>query len=539
MATLPRCDRCRKVGAHLCRPRAQRVVDVFERVLVHTKGRWARRPFILDPWQRDGIIVPLFGEVRWSDEAERYLRRFQMAWVELARKNGKSELLAGIALVLLTADDEEGAEVYSLAVDVPQARKVFDVAERMVELSPVLSPRIESYKQARRLVYPRLASYYEVVPADAAGNLGHNPHGTIVDEVLTQPDDKLWNAMRTAMGTRDQPLMIGATTADDDPTSFCAMEHKYSQRVAEDPSLDPSRFVFMRNTPIDADPFDEKNWALANPALDRFLSRDQLRAEAREARNEPAKEHAFRQFHMNQWLSQALRWMPAHLWDTCTGTPAETAAEMDDRVAGQRCFGGLDLSSKHDLTSICWFFPLAPGHLVPIWRFWIPEDQVESIDRLTGGQFLPWVKAGWVTPTSGAVIDYDLLYQAIDDDRERFRVVDLNHDPAMAAPIVQELEKRGLTAVQVTQGFAMSEPIKEVMRLVVAGELKHGGNPVARWNLLSTEVKQDPRERLSIIKPRRGATGARVDGTAALVMAVDGWMRRGNIEPRKYRAAGF
>ena len=538
-ARAPKCDRCPKTGQHLCIPRAARAVNFFERVLVHTKGDWARRPFLLAPFQRDHIVVPIFGEMEWSDERLRYLRRFRMAWIEVARKNGKSEMLAGIALTLTVADDEESAEVYGLARDRPQARKVYDVAERMVELSPVLSRRMNSYSTNKRLVDPRTASYYEVLASDAAGNLGHNPQGVIFDEVLTQPDERLWDVMRTSMGSRAQPLMVGATTAGDDPAAFVAVEHAYSQRVAADPGLDRRRLVYMRNTAMDADPFDERNWHAANPALGIFLSLDQLRDEAREAENEPTKEHAFRQFRLNQWLTRAVKWMPEHLWSACTGRPAATPDEMDERVARQRCFGGLDLSSKHDLTALCWAFPLTPTRLVALWRFWIPEDQVEAVDRLTGGQCSPWVKAGWIVATPGAVIDYDAIYAQIDADRERFRVVDLNHDPAMAAPVVQELGKRGLQAVQVTQGFAMSEPIQEVMRRVRARELEHGDNPVAKWNLLSTDVKQDTRERWSIIKPVRGMTGARVDGSVALVMAVDGVMRRGNVVPKQRRAVGW
>lgn len=539
-----RCDQahkgCFEVGPHLCIPRAQRVVDVFARVLVHTKGRFARQPFILDDWQRDWIIWPLFGWVEWSDEYEQWVRTYGLAWLELARKNGKSELLAGIALVLLVADDEESAEVYGAAEDREQARKVYDVAERMVELSPILSKRLRSYSQSKSIVDERLGGVYKIVSADAKGNLGHNPSGVVFDEILTQPDDGLWTAFRTATGTRAQMLMVAATTAGEDQESFAYHEHEFSEKVAKDPSLDPRRLVVIRNTPMDADPFDERNWAYANPALTSirpFLSLRSLRDLALEAKNDPVKEFAFKQFRMNQWMRGGAKWMPMTLWDECVGPGGlMTPEQLDDLGRGRICWGGLDLSAKYDLTSLCWMFPAL--HLA-LWRFWVPEEQVPQLDKKTGGAMSQWIEQGWIVASPGATIDYELFYEQVDIDRKRYQVQDLNYDPLMAAPIIRKLEEKSLTAVQVAQGFLLSEPIKETMRMVQAHELAHGGNPVARWNAECVVVKQDNRERQMLVKPNRGATGKRIDGMVALVMAVDGVQRRANVKPKSNRVVGF
>jgi phage terminase large subunit-like protein len=237
-----RCDRCRETGDHVCEPRAHHVVSFFEAYLCHTKGRWARTPFRLRRWQRAGIVEPLFGTVEWSSEWSRWVRRYRTAWIELARKNGKSELLAGLALVLMCGDDEQGAEVFGVARDRDQARIVYDVAERMVDLSPELSREIKIYRAAKRLVYQRTGSYYTVVSADAPGNLGWNPAGVVFDEVVAQPSRELWDAFATAMGAREQPLMIAATTAADDPVGLCAVEHDYTERVMRQPHLDRRRF---------------------------------------------------------------------------------------------------------------------------------------------------------------------------------------------------------------------------------------------------------------------------------------------------------
>ena len=201
---------------------------------MHTKSRWARRPFDLTTWQRNDIIAPLFGDVEWSPVAKDYVRRHRVAWIELARKNGKSELLAGMALILLVADDEEGAEVYGAAVDRDQASIVWQVAERMVTLSPTLSRRLRIFRNPKRIADERTGSFYQVLAGDALGNLGLNPHGVVFDEVHAQKSADLWNALRTSMGTRTQPLMVAATTAGNDPASFAATEHEYSVAVAAD-----------------------------------------------------------------------------------------------------------------------------------------------------------------------------------------------------------------------------------------------------------------------------------------------------------------
>jgi phage terminase large subunit-like protein len=310
---------CQERGDHFCVPRADHAEKFFAEILVHTKGIYARRKFVLADWQRDDLIRPIFGKVRWDEEYGLYVRSTRIVWIELARKQGKSEMLAGIALYLLCADGEEGAEIYGAAKDRDQARKVFDVAKRMVELSPLLSSRLTIMAANKRIVDNKTASYYEIIAADAGGNLGHNPHGVVFDEALTQPDGELWDALRTAMGTRIQPLMIAATTPGDDPTSWCGTMHDTMAKNAEDPRREPHVLPYLRNTPDDADPFDEANWAWANPALGQFLSLQALRDEATEAKNDPLKENSFRQYRLAQWVRQSFRWMPMHQWDSLSG----------------------------------------------------------------------------------------------------------------------------------------------------------------------------------------------------------------------------
>lgn len=539
-------DVCAKRGEHVCAPRVAKVVGFFAECLTHTKGRWARRAFVLAAWQANEIITPLFGTVRWDTESRMYVRRYRIAWLELARKNGKSELLAAIAIYLIVADEEQGAEVFGCACDRDQARKVFDVAERMVMLSPVLAKRLKLFTAAKRIVDEATGSFYEIIASDPAGNLGHNPHGTIMDETITQRDNKLWSAMRTAMGARVQPLMIAATTAGDDERSFAAAEHAEMARIADNPDRAPHVFVFMRNTPRDADPWDEANWAYANPALGDFLSLQALRDEATEARNDPSKENAFRQFRLNQWVSQATRWIPMHLWDATCGNVWLNPDYGREALRGRTAFGGLDLSARFDLTAWCLVVPGAndddPTDV--LWRFWLPEGGIERLDRVHDGAFTRWARQGWVTVTDGSVLDYDRVIADIAADADHFTIAAVDCDEWSMWPIINrvadacglDVETGEITAYR-NSFERMSPGLDDVMALVKAQRFEHHANPLARFCFDACEVKTAPYDAgiKRPVKPNRAVDRSRIDAVPAAVMAVNAWRARADAD--KYGSA--
>lgn len=221
----------------------------------------------------------------------------------------------------------------------------------MVRLSPRLSKRVQVKDANKRLVYKKMNSYYQVIAADTQGALGSNPHGAAADEILAWRNRPMWDALRSGMGSgaRKQPLMVAATTAEDNPTSFAANMHNEMERVQEDPPRAPHIFTFLRNTPQDADPWDGKNWFHVNPALGDFLSLKAMREEALEAKNDPTAEQSFKQFRLNMWIRAATRWMPLY---TASAGKLWTAPD-DGRPAllGRTCYGGLNLSAKFDFTS--------------------------------------------------------------------------------------------------------------------------------------------------------------------------------------------
>ncbi|MDG9703802.1 terminase large subunit [Streptomyces sp. DH37] len=533
---------CTKKGAHYCAPRADRVVAFFSELLVHTKGPHKRKPFIPEPWQEHEILRPMFGEVLWSSEYDCYVRRYRIAYIVLARKNGKSEIAAGILLYLLIGDDEEAAEVYGAAADTKQAGKVFEPALRMVQLQPVLNKRLKHVRNARRLVDETMASHYEVITADAQGELGHNPHGFCLDEVLSQPDGSLWEAMTTAVGARLQEMLCAITTETNDPASFGADLIDEAERVQQDPARAPHIFAFVRkfprtdeelaalhrifpghpDLPTSLDPWDEANWKWPNPALGAFKSLDAMRRQALEAKASPNKENGFRQFQLNQRVSQVTRFVPMDLWGSCTGEVAPNPEWLRPRLAGEKCWAGLDLSSKFDLTAWCLFFEDGSA----LWRFWVPESVVPTLDKATDDKFSLWVRDGWVTATDGDVIDYESIYAAIEEDNATFAIVDATYDKWCGEPVRQAIEDRtGLEMVESNTTFErMTQPMTEMLRLLKTRGITHYGNPVAAWcadNLEAKRPRDDP-DRIRPVKPERNKTGKRIDGMPALFFAIDG-----------------
>jgi phage terminase large subunit-like protein len=328
--------------------------------------------------------------------------------------------------------------------------------------------------------------------------------------------------METGMGTRSQPMMVAATTAGNDPASWPKRKHDEMVRISEDPARSPRTFVYIRNVPQAADPWDESLWPLGNPALGAFLKMQVLRDEAQEARDDRTKENAFRQFRLNQWVQQTTRYISMDLWRANCREIAATPEWLVDRLQGQRCWAGLDLSSKLDMTA--WSLVFADGTV--LWRFWVPETVVPVLDKYTGDRFGLWVRDGWVTATEGDVIDYDVIYDAIAEDNDRYAIENVTYDRWSGEPVRQAVVARtGLSMVESGTTYdKMTAPMKELLRGLKAREFNHGGNPVAEWMADALEAKSptDDPERVRPVKPDRAKTGKRIDGMVAMLLALDG-----------------
>lgn len=530
-------ESCQEVGNHFCENRAKHAEEFIRAFLVHTKGKYARKQFQLREWQRDDIIYPIFGTTEWSEEHECYRRQYRIAWIEMARKNGKSEILAAIMLYIFFCDGEYSAELFSVATDRKQAALIFDVAKQMILLNPKLATKCKVVDSTKRIVKRDSNSVYQVIANDAASALGSNPSAVAADEILAWPNGDMWNAVRTGMGSmaRLQPLLIAATTAGNDTESFGGREHKEMEKIRDDPSRAPHVFVYMRNTPMDADPFDESNWAHANPALGDFLSLSAMREMALEAKNNPAKLNAYRQFQMNQWTTSSIAWMPMHLFDAegNRGTLYDTNQKLFKSLEGRVAWFGLDLAARQDLTSICYCLPADDGSVDMLWRHYAPEAAVEKLDRLHDGRFSYEFEAnGWLTVTEGEVLDFEKVYADVEADAKRFQILGGDADKWSSDPVIQEIERRTYCrdTFAYTNDFRnMSDGMHRIFELVTLGKFRHHGNPLARFcfnNCEARVAKYDP-DLIRPDKPDRQAAAKRIDAVPASIMAVNAWFTRG------------
>lgn len=495
--------------------KAQRVVRFIE-ALRHTKGEFHGQPFHLLPWQ-EKVIRDVFGTVRDDDLS---MRQYTTAYIEIPKKNGKSELGAAIALNMLINDDEWKAEVYSCASDRQQAAIVFDVAVDMVRQSPALMKRVKIIPSTRRMIYQPTGSIYQVLSSEVATKHGLNVSACIFDELHTQPTRALYDVMTQGSGdARKQPLWFLLTTAGTDRNSICWEVHQKALDILEGRKIDPRFYPVLFGLPDDADWTSEENWYRANPSLDHTITIDKVRDAFRKAQETPADENQFRQLRLNQWVKQSVRWMPMDKWDECGGVVDPYALE------GRACYAGLDLSSTSDLTALVLVFPPTsedePYIALPF--FWLPEETLSLRVRRNHVPYDQWAKRGYIQTTEGNVVHYGFIERFICELGERYDIREIAHDRWNATMMVQTLEDDGFTMVPFGQGFKdMSPPTKELMRIVLEHRLCHGGHPVLRWNMDNAFVRTDPAGNLKLDKEK---STEKVDGAVALVMALDRAMK--------------
>lgn len=485
-------------------------VNFFEKLLVHVKGEWAGQPFVLQDWQREEIIKPLFGWKRRADGS----RKFRTAYIEIPRKNGKSTLAAGMALFLEFADGEQGAEVYSAAADREQASIVHDLAKTMVEQSRPLAKRAEIYK--RSIVVPGTNSTYRVLSADAFTKHGLNAHGVVVDELHVQPNRELVDVLVTSTGARAQPLVVLITTAGYDKNSICWEYHEYARQVLDGVIEDPTFFGYIAAADQDDDWLDEDVWAKANPGLGVSVKLDYLRQEARKAKHVPAYQNTFRRLHLNQWTAQESRWLDLEAWDACK-------LEVDPKLLqGAECYAGLDLASSSDIAALVLDFPTEDGEeerhaWLPF--FWIPEANMMERVRKDRVPYDAWARDGLIQVTEGNVIDYGFILRQIEELGEVYNIREIAFDRWGAFQISNQLEGLGFTMVGFGQGYkSMSPPMTDLLRLVLGGKLAHGGHPILRWMADNLVVDQDP---AGNVKPNKKKSREKIDGIVAGLMAMD------------------
>lgn len=490
----------------------------FIECLCHTKGTWAGKRFELIDWQEQ-IIRDIFGTVK----ADGY-RQFNTAYIEIPKKMGKSELAAAVALLLTCGDGEERAEVYGCAADRQQASIVFEVAADMVRMCPALNKRVKILASQKRIIYQPTNSFYQVLSAEAYSKHGFNIHGVVFDELHTQPNRKLFDVMTKGSGdARTQPLYFLITTAGTDINSICYETHQKAKDIIEGRKIDPTFYPVIYGADDDDDWTDPKVWKKANPSLGITVAVDKVKAACESAKQNPGEENAFRQLRLNQWVKQAVRWMPMEKWDACSFKINEEDLE------GRVCYGGLDLSSTTDITAFVLVFPPVDEEdkFIVLPYFWVPEETLDLRVRRDHVPYDLWERQGYLQTTEGNVVHYGYIEKFIERLGEKYNIREIAFDRWGAVQMVQNLEGMGFTVVPFGQGFKdMSPPTKELMKLTLEQKIAHGGHPVLRWMMDNIYIRNDPSGN---IKADKEKSTEKIDGAIATIMGLDRAIRCGSI----------
>jgi len=431
-----------------------------------------------------------------------------------------SELAAAIALYLLYADNEPSAEVYGAAADRGQASIVFDVAKRMVEMTPALLKRSKIMAATKRLVDYSNVGFYQVLSAEVGTKHGLNVSGLVLDELHAQPNRSLVDVLTKGSGdARTQPLYFLITTAGTDRNSICYEYHTKAKDILEGRRIDPSFYPVIYGLDDGDDWNAEESWYKANPSLGYTITIDRVRDAHREALTNPAEENVFRQLRLDQWVGSAVAWIPEHIYDR-GNLPIDL-----EKLRGRECYAGLDLSSTSDITAFVLVFPpLHDGEkYIVVPHFWLPRETLDLRVRRDHVPYDVWERMGLFHITEGNVVDYNFVRKTINDLHTMYNIKEIAADRWNATQLITDLEGDGFTVVPMGMGFKdMSPPMKELYKLILEGQFIHGGNPVLRWMAGNVVAEIDAAEN---IKPSKKKSTEKIDGIVAWIMALDRCIR--------------
>jgi phage terminase large subunit-like protein len=474
---------------------AERPRKFFRAFLRHSKGQWAGQPFDLLDWQHDGVFAPLFG---WKKPDG--TRRFQVAFIEIPKKNGKSTLASGLGLYMLVGDGEGGAEIYSTAVSRDQAGIVHNEAMTMVESSPGLLAYLKLNRSTKQIAFPKTNSKYRALACEARSSEGLNGHALIMDELHAWTGNagrEFYQALQYAGRARRQPLTFAITTAGSDTNTVCYELYRYAKDILSGANADDTRFFpFICEASPDDDFDDPAVWKRANPSLGVTIREDNFAADLREAKKSPTAWSSFLRYSFNVWTTGSNPALRKEDWDACY-RPFTL-----EELRGRECWAGLDLSRTRDMTALVLVFRGdEEGTYLVMPFFWLPAGTLR--DPSTPAEFRRWAAEGHLIETGGDVTDYSAVEEKIVELDKVFDIRELAFDPHYAEELTQRVADRTsidrVAFAQTILNFA--GPTAEFERLVIGHTLRHNGHPVLAWQAGNVEFRLDANNNKRPVKP--------------------------------------
>lgn len=506
LATIMRYERDKKdaidKGFYLDIAAGEKIINFIQK-LVHTKDKWAGLPLLLEPWQ----MFILFNLCGWKKANGK--RRFRTAYVEVARKNGKTALAAGVALYGLYAEQLSRAEVYSIATTRDQAKLCFTDAIEIVKKT-ALNKRLKCFRDS--ISYESTGSFFKPLSADYGVHDGGSPSTVIVDEFHAHPTTGMYDVMVSGQAAREEPITFIITTAGFNKNYPCYAFRKNAKNVINGITDDESLFAMIFEMDEGDDWTDPRNWVKANPNLGVSVSVDYLEQQVKDALNRPEAVVNVKTKNLNMWVDAELTWILDSKW------MESSVIDDDSMLEGMQCWGGLDLSNVSDITAFVLIFKDDDGRLYLKPYFWIPEDTLRDKIAKENVFYSEWVQKGYVKVTPGNVIDYDFIRADIDKIAQQYNVQSISYDRWNSSQLVIQMQSDGFTMSPFGQGYgSMSAPTKEFEKMVLQGKVEHFGNPVLRWMMSSVAIQRDP---AGNIKPDKRKSSQKIDGVVASIMAL-------------------
>jgi phage terminase large subunit-like protein len=502
---------------------AQHALDFFQFVTLY-KGEKAGMGITLEPFQVF-IIGSIFGW-KWSLTS---LRRFNRAYVEVARKNGKTTLAAGIALYMLIADEEGGAEVYMAATTKEQANICFKDAREITLRSRFLSSRVTTL--AHSIYAMASASILRALSSDTETLDGKNPHLVVLDEIHAYKTSSLYDIFSSALGNRLQALILMITTAGFNKTFWCySSQRKFIARILRQEIDNDDNFGIIYTLDKDDDFTDPTVWIKANPGMGALVSVKYLAAQVKEALSKASALVGVKTKNFNMWVDAATEWIPSETWRGLYLAP-ESLPDLRKCMA----YGGVDLSWIRDICAYTLRFTLPSGGTYVKHKFFVPMDGAREREEATGIPYAEWMREGHLIGTPGNTIDYNVVMKHIIDDFAMYDIHTIGFDRANSSHIMQEINdvipprvfpyEGKMVRVNAVYGISpsvrtMSNPTKEFERAVCADkkEFFHDGNPIMTWMVSNVVIKYDGE---GYCRPDKAKSQEKIDGVMSTLLSIE------------------
>jgi phage terminase large subunit-like protein len=490
--------------------KANRAISICK-ILRHTKGEFRGIPFDVQPFQ--GFILAMF--FGWVYKNSGY-RRFMKGYLEMARKGGKSEFAAAIEIIMTFFDGEGKPETYTAATKSDQAEYVYSAAVAMCKMLANESPVFAERVRVMQYVIKELVTdgFITKMTSDSKTEDGASPHCAVVDEYHAHKDDSIVKVIETGMGARRQPLLLIITTAGFDKFSSCKQFRDVLVQILEGTIINENLFGCIWTLDEEEEMHDPKKWIKSNPAIGKTPRFDRFQAQYQTAITEGATALVeFKTKNCNIWVDSASVWITSDQWDDCK------KILFIKELQGKRCFVGMDLSSRNDLSAITYYFPDEKYFFT---KFYCPETKIKLGRRADGVDYLDFMSFGSLVVTPGITIDYDYILKDLFDYATQFNIELVGYDPFNADLIVPKIEDVGLNVGAVRQGFlTLSPATKRLEELILNKKIYHSGCPIMSWNMSNVELETDA---AGNIKPSKAKSKNKIDGVAALVTALAAYM---------------